>query len=729
MKDHGGIPNQQTILRAIARAKFRSSIDLSNWYFQIRVDPEDEKYNTIKTPFGSFACKVMLQGDANAPATAMRVIESVLDGLIGKCVWAYMDDITIFSETYEDHIKDIREVCKRLQKHQICTSPKKCIFFAKELPLLGHKIDDRGIHPDPEKIRSIQDWPTPKNKKQLQTFLGVVNYHAQFLPHLATISAPLSDLTSQEEYEWRPIHAEAFTQIKQLAAETIPLRPVDYNSDQTVYLVTDASKVGAGAWVGQGTSPESAYPAAFHSRKFATSQLHYPVHELELLAVVDAIQAFHPILYGIKFTVVSDNKSLSYFLKQTNLNYRMTRLRMFLQSYEFDIIHRPGKDNHLADALSRICEEHPAEDDVILVDPTEKKSIKGPTSAMSSTTRHYLKLLDTHLTLPSNFSSFCFASDQVPSVKILSIPEYLSMSTTTQDGSNYTTEKVKQEDSNNNSVTQQRMEQATQALLQATQVLEECEDIPGEDDDPTESPLTARSLIQAAHEQLKRLAARLESPNIPLEHPLRPEPINELFYQLQESITMLQDLVHQNSGKYRRNNQQSTTPGPSRDVNRLDAFLKSNRHRDTNWHGCFWNECTTHLEEKQQADHYPLGPRDIPRPPPLYSSALVTTLYPDAPSRPGNLWALATDLTDEDGISIYQPLRVRNHVPDSQSYATGCVDTLPTPDAPLDYESPFFDPPSKSLDARAFQLNAHFKGRWYMAIMKETLDDPLYQVI
>src|SRR5918911_442213 len=123
------------------------------------------------------------------------------------------------------------------------------------------------------------------------------------------------------------------------------------------------------------------------------------------------------------------------------------------------------------------------------------------------------------------------------------------------------------------------MEQATQALLQATQVLEECEDIPGEDDNPTESPLTARSLIQAAHEQLKRLAARLESPNIPLEHPLRPEPINELF-------TMLQDLIHQNSGKYRRNNQQSTTSGPSRDANRLDEFLKSNRHRDTNWHGC-----------------------------------------------------------------------------------------------------------------------------------------------
>ena len=94
----------------------------------------------------------MLQGDTNAPATAMRVIKHVLDGLIGKNVWAYHDDITIFSDTQEDHIRDVREVCQRLQQHKIRASPKKCNFFAKNLALLGHVIDDQGIHADPEKI-------------------------------------------------------------------------------------------------------------------------------------------------------------------------------------------------------------------------------------------------------------------------------------------------------------------------------------------------------------------------------------------------------------------------------------------------------------------------------------------------------------------------------------------------------------------------------------------------
>ena len=111
-KNDRTIPNQSMILRTVARAKYRSTIDLSNWYFQIRVAPEDETLNTIKTLFGTISCKVMLQGDTNAPSTAMRVMEFVLDGLIGKTIWAYKDDIRIFSDTKEDHIRDIRQVCQ-----------------------------------------------------------------------------------------------------------------------------------------------------------------------------------------------------------------------------------------------------------------------------------------------------------------------------------------------------------------------------------------------------------------------------------------------------------------------------------------------------------------------------------------------------------------------------------------------------------------------------------------
>jgi len=304
------IPNQSMILRTVARAKYRSTIDLSNWYLQIRVAPDDETLNTIKTPFGIFACKVMLQGDINAPSTAMQVMEYVLDGLIGKTVWAYLDDITIFSDSFENHGRNICQVCQRLEDHHIRASPSKCNLFADRLCLLGHVIDNQGIHADPEKIRGIQDWQTPKSKNELQTFIGVVIYHAQFLPHLATASAPPWDQLSQNEFEWRPLNEKAFQQVKHLAKNIITLRPIDYQSRHPIYLFTDSSQVGAGSWIGLGPSPEKAHLAAFYSRKFATSQLHYPVHELELVALVDVVQSFYPMLYGTRFTVVMDNKAL-----------------------------------------------------------------------------------------------------------------------------------------------------------------------------------------------------------------------------------------------------------------------------------------------------------------------------------------------------------------------------------------------------------------------------------
>jgi len=357
IKNDSTIPNQSMILRTGARAKYRSTSDLSNWYFQIRVAPEGESHNTIKTPFGPFACKLMLEGDTNAPSTGMRVMEYVHDGLIRKTVWAYLDDITIFSDSFENDVRNIRQICQRLQDHHLTASPSKCNFFTDRLPLLGHVIDDQGIDADPEKIRGIQDWHTPKSKNELQTFIGVVIYLAQFVPHLATASAPRSDLLSQNEFERRPLYEEAFQQVKQLAKSITTLCSIDYQPPHPIYLLTDASKVGAGAWIGQGPSPEKAHPAAFQSPKFGTSQLHYPVHELELLAIVDAVYSFHPILYCTRFTVVTDNKALSFFLLQTNLPYHQTRWRMFLQSYDFDIIHRSGKDNVLADGLSRIYEE------------------------------------------------------------------------------------------------------------------------------------------------------------------------------------------------------------------------------------------------------------------------------------------------------------------------------------------------------------------------------------
>jgi len=194
-------------------------------------------------------------------------LEYVLDGVIGTTVWAYPDNITIFAESFENQVRDIRLVCQGLQDHHIRVSPSKCKFFADRLPLLGHVIDDQEIYTDPEKIRGIQDWHTPTSKNELKTFIGIVIYQAQFLPHLATASAPLSELVSPNQFEWRPLHEEAFQQVKPLANNFTTLRPIDYQSHHPIYLFTDASKGGAGAWTGQAPSPgKIAYSLKFRVR-------------------------------------------------------------------------------------------------------------------------------------------------------------------------------------------------------------------------------------------------------------------------------------------------------------------------------------------------------------------------------------------------------------------------------------------------------------------------------
>jgi len=132
------------------------------------VHPEDVKYNTIKTPFGGFTCQVMMQGDMNAHGTFVRTMEDLFHDESGKTIWVYIDDIFVFSDTFEEHVKDITNACSKLETAGYYTKPKKGAFFATKLDIPGHMIDDDGIHPAPETIRTIMDWTRPESQKELQ---------------------------------------------------------------------------------------------------------------------------------------------------------------------------------------------------------------------------------------------------------------------------------------------------------------------------------------------------------------------------------------------------------------------------------------------------------------------------------------------------------------------------------------------------------------------------------
>jgi len=218
LKDDEPILNQTTILNDMARARYRSRIDLRDTYFQNRVEPEEVWKNSFKLPFGGFVSEAILQGVMNAPGTFVHIMSDLMADFLGKFVWVYIDDILIFPDTEEDHLKHIAAISHKLKGAQLYASRKKSEFFAPRMEVLGHIIDDEWLKPDPENIAKIEAWTTPTTNRQLLEFLGVVNYISKFLPHIGTVAAPLMALTRTAEFVWTELHDAAITNIKKLIA-------------------------------------------------------------------------------------------------------------------------------------------------------------------------------------------------------------------------------------------------------------------------------------------------------------------------------------------------------------------------------------------------------------------------------------------------------------------------------------------------------------------------------
>ena len=180
-------------------------------------------------------------------------------------------------------------------------------------------IDDDGIHPVPEKIRTVMDWTRQHNNKELQRFNGRVNYISQFIPHIVTIPAPLTELSGNAEWVSTDLQDTAFEEVKRVADKHKVHRPIDFRKPDTIWLFTDVSPTRMGAWIGQGATRDIVRPAAFHSRKLTLLQSNYTTQKQETLAIAEAMEAFAAHLLHKEFTVVTDHKSLTKLMKQKNL--------------------------------------------------------------------------------------------------------------------------------------------------------------------------------------------------------------------------------------------------------------------------------------------------------------------------------------------------------------------------------------------------------------------------
>lgn len=213
----------------------------------------------------------MPMGIKNAPSIHQRRVTAALRTFIGKICHVYLDDIVIWSENLEEHVRNVRTILQALEHAKLYCNPKKTKLFCTEIIFLGHRISTRGIEPDEGKADRIKTWPTPTSASDVRSFLGLVRYLAVFLPKLANYTVILDDLTCKECDKdfpgWKNKHQQAFESIKKLVTSTACLTTIDPRlmPDSKIFVTTDASDTGSGAILSFGPTYELARPVAYDS--------------------------------------------------------------------------------------------------------------------------------------------------------------------------------------------------------------------------------------------------------------------------------------------------------------------------------------------------------------------------------------------------------------------------------------------------------------------------------
>lgn len=350
ISDRYPIPDITEILDKLGKATYFSTVDLVSGFHQIQLDEGDREKTAFSINGGKYEFTRMPFGLKNAPATFQRVMDAVLREFIGKCCLVYMDDIIVFSSSFEEHVKDIQNVFAKLKQANLKIQLEKCFFFRKETQFLGHTVTRNGVRPNADKIEVIRSWPVPKNEKELKQFLGTIGYYRRFIKDFAKLVKPLTQLLRKDiEFVFSKGEIACFEKCRQILTMDPILQYPDFQKE--FILTTDASDYAIGAVLAQGTIGRDR-PIAFASRTLNKTEENYSTTEKEFLAMYWAVKHFRPYLYGRKFKLVTDHQPLTYSL--TNTNRRILRGKLDLEEFDYELIYKPGKSNTVADALSRI---------------------------------------------------------------------------------------------------------------------------------------------------------------------------------------------------------------------------------------------------------------------------------------------------------------------------------------------------------------------------------------
>ncbi|EFO98803.1 hypothetical protein CRE_03601, partial [Caenorhabditis remanei] len=346
------MPHTTDVTEDASRGKIFSVFDICQGFHHIRMYEPHKERTAFCCHLGVFHYKYMPMGLKGSPDTFQRAMSEVARQFSGTLI-LYVDDLTVVSDNEEQHIADLEEFFKLMIKMGLKLKAEKSQIGRNRIKLLGFVIENRTIQPSGEKTEAIRNFPIPKNVSEVKSFLGMSGYFRRFIKDYAILAKPLTALTQKENsFKWGPEQQKALDMIKDKLISPPILTTPDMNGDFEMH--TDASKIGIAAILFQ-KQENQLKVVAYASRPTTKVEQRYPPIELESLAITWGLTHYRPYIFGRKVKVVTDHQPLKALLhrKENNMSGRLMRHEAIIQQYDVEIVYRPGRENHVADALSR----------------------------------------------------------------------------------------------------------------------------------------------------------------------------------------------------------------------------------------------------------------------------------------------------------------------------------------------------------------------------------------
>ena len=374
VKDSHPLPRICETLESLARAAHYSTFDLNSGFWQVPMDEESKQYTAFTLgSMGLYECESMPFRLCNAPPTFQRLMQNCLGELNLTYCLIYLDDVIVFSKMPEEHLQRMRVVFDRLQEHGLKLKPSKCEVFKSEINYLAHHVSQKGVLPSKKNLESIAQCPPLDTYTKVKSFIGLVGHYRCFIKGFAKIAVPLYDLTSSNNKDKKSEHVnlspealKAFDHLKAACLQAPILAFLDF--DKPFLLETDASGRGLGAVLSQKQEDGWYHPIAYASCVMNETEQRYRSNKQKFLTLKWVItEQFHEYLspYGKnrnEFVVHTNSNLLTYIFSSANLDAAGQCWVACLASYNFSLEYQKGKDNMVADFLSRMNECLPEEE-------------------------------------------------------------------------------------------------------------------------------------------------------------------------------------------------------------------------------------------------------------------------------------------------------------------------------------------------------------------------------